>query len=508
MAAEGPKTPPAPERRPSLWARFIRIYEREIWQASLLNDRSLKGRLYAVLRVISITVTVFDDSRIATRAAALSFSSLLGLGPLIAIAVLVAGFALGQNDPKQLAEMLNGMIKIVAPQIRHYEIEMQTSDQASSQLVEVIGQIIRASKSGSAGVLGVFTLLVIVLLLFKAIEDTFNDIWGVGLGRSMLMRVVLYWTILSLGAIVFFTAVALQGAGTFMRIFDAEAITTLSGEAMATGSGKLLALSRGAFVQLLSFGMLTVVLTMVYRVVPNTRVFWWPAFMGGLVVAALLLLNNVLAFLYLKRVVLEKELYGTLALPLVFMSGLYVFWLCVLTGGIVSYAIQNVHFRNSQTAWATLTHATRERFELVVFITICRRFSACQPPVSVSMLSAMLRVPTQLVNECLNRLVSLELVTALRPQADNTAADHLYQPTKPLDKITLLDFKTLDDNLGEDPMGGALGLIDPVVGGYEQALRSLGEQAFFQKSVAEILRDHPFEQPRPESASDATAVEK
>lgn len=486
MPTAGPTTPPAPERRPSLWARFIHIYEREIWQPGLLNDRSPKGRLYAVLRVISITLTVFNESRIATRAAALSFSSLLGIGPLIALAVLVAGFALGQNDPKQLAEMLNGMIKVVAPQIRHYEIEMQTSDQASSQLVEVINKIIAASKSGSAGVLGVFTLLGIVLLLFKAIEDTFNDIWGVGLGRSMLMRVVLYWTILSLGAIVFFTAVALQGAGTFLRIFNPETVASASGGLWASG----------AFVQLLSFGLLTLVLTMVYRVVPNTRVFWWPAFMGGLVVAALLLLNNVLAFLYLKRVVLEKDLYGSLALPLVFVSGLYVFWLCVLTGGIVSYAIQNVHFRNSQTAWATLTQATRERFELVVFITICRRFSTCQPPISVSMLSTMLRVPTQLVNECLNRLVSLELVTALRPQADNTAADHLYQPAKPLDKITLLDFKTLDDNLGEDPMGGALGLIDPVVGRYEQALRELGEQEFFQKSVDEILREHPFEQPK------------
>lgn len=498
MASAGPTTPPAPERRPSLWARFIRIYEREIWQPGLLNDRSLKGRLYAVLRVVSITITVFNESRIATRAAALSFSSLLGIGPLIALAVLVAGFALGQNEPEKIAEMLNGMLKVVAPQIRQYEILMQTGDQPNSQLVGVITKIIDASKSGSAGVLSVFTLLMIVLLLFKAIEDTFNDIWGVGLGRSMLMRVVLYWTILSLGAIVFFTAVALLGAGTYMRVFDSGVI--------AAGSGGLL--SRGAVVQLSSFGLLALVLTMVYRVVPNTRVFWWPAFMGGLVVAALLLGNNVIAFLYLKRVVLEKSLYGSLALLFVVMSGLYIFWLCVLTGGIVSYAIQNVHFRNSQTAWATLTQATRERFELVVFITICRRFSACQPPISVSMLSTMLRVPTQLVNECLNRLVSLELVTALRPQADNTAADHLYQPAKPLEKITLLDFKTLDDNLGEDPMGGALGMIDPVVGRYEQALRELGEQEFFQKSVDEILRDHPFEAARPRSNSGAKAGDK
>lgn len=475
------------ERRPSLWARLARIYQREIWQPELLNDRSIRGRVYAVLRVLSITFTVFNESRIATRAAALSFSSLLGLGPLVALAVLVAGFAVGQNDPQKLAEMLNGMLKVVAPQIREYEIVMQTGDQASSQMVSVITNIIAASRSGSAGVLGVFTLLVIVLLLFKAIEDTFNDIWGVGQGRSLMMRVVLYWTILSLGAILFFAAVALLGAGTFMRVFDSEAIVA--------GSAGLI--SRGAIVQGLSFGLLTLLLTMVYRVVPNTRVFWWPAFMGGLVVAALLLGNNVLAFLYVKRVVLEKSLYGSLALPLVVMSGLYVFWLCVLAGGIVSYAIQNVHFRNSQTAWSTLTHRTRERFELVVFITICRRFNECLPPISGSMLSDLLRVPTQLVNECLGRLVLLELITALPPAHNSTATDHHYQPAKPLDKVTLHDFKRLDDNLGEDPMGESLVQIDPIIGRYEQALRELGQQEFFQKSVAELLQEHAFEESRP-----------
>ncbi|MDP3070760.1 MAG: YihY/virulence factor BrkB family protein [Opitutaceae bacterium] len=487
----------SPERRPSLWSRLARIYQREIWQSERLNDRSIRGRIYAVLRVISITFTGFNESRIATRAAALSFSSLLGLGPLIALAVLVAGFALGQNDPKQLAEMLNSMIKVVAPQIRQYEIEMQTSNEASSQLVGVITSIIAASRSGSASVFGVFTLLVIVLLLFKAIEDTFNDIWGVGRGRSMLMRVVLYWTILSLGAILFFTAVALQGAGTFMRVFDSEVLVTSSGEAITTGSGGLMLISRGALVQALSFGLLALLLTLVYRVVPNTRVFWWPAFMGGLVVSALLLGNNVLAFLYIKQVLTQKSLYGSLALPFVVMSGLYIFWLCVLAGGIVSYAIQNVHFRNSQTAWSTLTQSTRERFELVVFITICRRFNECLPPISVSMLSTMLRVPTQLVNECLGRLVNLDLVKALRPEITSGETDYLYQPSKPLDKVTLFDFKTLDDNLGEDPMGGSLSQLDPIVGRYEQALRELGEQEFFQKSVADLLREHAFEESRP-----------
>src|ERR1043165_2924569 len=87
-------------------------------------------------------------------------------------------------------------------------------------LVSIIEGIISAAQNGSIGIVGVFSLLIVVLLMFKGIEDTFNDIWGVRQGRSVLMRIVLYWTVLTLGAVLFFTAVALLGASTFASVFQ------------------------------------------------------------------------------------------------------------------------------------------------------------------------------------------------------------------------------------------------------------------------------------------------
>jgi hypothetical protein len=99
-------------------ARLAHVYQRDIWRSSSLKERTPKAIGYAVLRVVSISITVFIESRIATRAAALSFSSLLGLGPLLVIAVLVAGFALGQNnDPDLVAKSLNKIITTLAPQL-------------------------------------------------------------------------------------------------------------------------------------------------------------------------------------------------------------------------------------------------------------------------------------------------------------------------------------------------------------------------------------------------------
>ena len=485
-------------RLAELRSRLVRIYQREIWQTSLLQDTSLKGVAYAILRVISITVTVFMESRIPSRAAALSFSSLLGFGPLLAISVLVAGFAIGKNDPSAIATTISRMIKVVAPQIAQYEeadlerarlrylTQTEPEEQANPQLVDVINNIITASRSGSAGALGASTLIIIVLLLFKAIEDAFNDIWGVRQGRSVLMRIVLYWTVLTLGAVLFFTSVALLGAGTFVNMF----MDKLPG-------GPDLLKSLAFALPLVSFSVLTVMLTLFYRVIPNTRVFWSAAFVGAIIVAALLVLNNYFTFLYVKRIYLERSLYGGLALPLVMMSSLYIFWLCVLTGGIVSFAIQNVHFRNSQLAWSALSGAMRERLALVVFLTICRRFRECLPPVSASQLSEILKVPTQLLNECLNRLVQLELITVVRPDPNAEAGEYLYQPARPLNRLTLFDFKTLDDNLGENPITTSLEHIDPLVGQYIRALAQLGEQEFFRQTIDQLFDAHPFGESRP-----------
>ncbi len=522
MANAGQPNPAHRARLGRLWGRLLHVYHREIWQSAFLKDRSIKGRLFAVLRVISITITVCAETRIVSRAAAMSFSLLLGLGPLLAIAVLVAGFALGKNDSKVIAKTLSDMMKVVAPQLEQYEEIAQKDPSGSTtpdspdststppsksaptvpapvsdsspvkaqsvnpELVTTIEHIIQASQSGSMGALGVFSLIIVVLLMFKGVEDTFNDIWGVRQGRSLLMRIVLYWTVLTLGAVLFFTAVALLSAGTIVNMFK---------ERIPAGYDLLTRLSWS--LPLLSFLLLAMLLTLFYRVIPNTRVFWRAAIVGAVVVTILLALNNLFAIFYVKRVVLQRSLYGGLALPLVLLSVLYIFWLCVLIGGTVSYAIQNVHFRNSQAAWSTLTESMRERLELVVFLTICRRFRECLPPISASHLSTMLKVPTQLLNECLSRLVLLNLVTTLRADPNLTSTDYLYQPARPLNRITLFDFKTLDDNFGDNPIGTSLEHIEPLIAKYDTALARLGEQEFFQKNLEQLFEEFPFDESRP-----------
>lgn len=485
------------------WQRFANLYHRDIWQGTYLRERSVRGAVYAFLRILSITLTGLRETRATSRAAALSFNTLLGLAPLIGIAVLVASFAVGSNNTQLVTAKLNELIRFIAPQIAHYEDVAPTgiSETASKvatvngkdgkvsnqlavnpELINFINNSISATRSSAGGVVASVSLILIVLLLFTSVEQAFNDIWGVRRGRSWLVRIVSYWTILTLGAVLFFGAVGALSAATFLSFFR---------DNLGPEVAKLVSWALPA----LSMLLVVAILTLFYRFIPNTHVYWRAALAGGVCVTLFLVLNNLLVFSYFRRVDLLRTLYGSLAMLPILMFGLYVFWLFVLVGGEISYAVQNVHFRNSQAAWSNLSGATRERLTLVVFLTIARRFLDCAPPCTASELSNLVTVPTQVLNECLNRLVDLQLVSPVPPNDTSGSADYLYQPARPLNRVTLAHFKQSFENFGDDPATNGLGRLDPVIQHYEHALAEAEEGSVFQMPLDELLTRYGLETP-------------
>lgn len=475
----------------TLLLRLRQLWTHDIWAAGLIRDRSPKSRLYAFLRVVSITASGLHEMHVAIRAAALSYSSLLALGPLVAIAVLISGFALGNRDPASTADAINKVISFIAPQVAEYDRVGQapshedpgkTPDSAAApaaatpKMVQLINDFIASSRSGTAGLIGILTLFIIVVGLFTTIENTFNDIWGVHRGRSLLARIVYYWSVITLGAVVFFTSLTLLSAGAFFNVFF-EKIPL--GEQL-----------KGLVVWMLPSGsvlLLVVLLTLFYRFVPHTRVRWTAALIGAVIVTALLFLNNYFAFLYLKRVALSKSLYGSVSIMPILMIGLYIFWFFVLVGGQITYAVQNVRYRSSQTAWHSLNHVTRESMSLVVLMLIARRFKVAGPAYSVTQLSALIRVPSQILNESLNRLCAIKLITELPPAEGADPNDHRYQPARPLNQMTLDEFRREFENYGEAPTAGLLDNVDPVLALYHERLGKALPAALGHQTLDELI---------------------
>ena len=458
-------------------ARLARLWDKDIWQTTLLTDRSLRSWGCALLRVLSILSATFRQTKTASRAADLSFSSMLGLAPLTAIAITVASAIFGGRNPHLAVDLLQRLISFVAPQLNQYDAPSAVGPVAvNPELVALINGFIRGARSSTAGVVGALSLVLIVLFLFKSIEDVFNDIWGVRRGRTILMRVVVYWTMLTFGGVLFFAAVALVGAGQLLNVFVGG---------LPYGK-EIIGMLRWSL-PLYSFVLLVAVLAAFYRAIPNTRVAWRAAFSGAFAVALMLTANNYLQFLYLRRVLLAKSLFGSLGIIPVLMFGLYVFWLFVLIGGQISYAVQNVDVRNSKLAWGHLSTANRERLSLAVLMSICRRFRSGGPPISTAELSCALRLPDQVLNECLNLITDLGFVKPMDPTHAEASGGALYIPARSLSEIRLLQFKAAADNHGADHGGDSLGWSDPIVRDFGSALEGVGKGAMFNKSVEDLL---------------------
>ncbi len=475
-----------------LLTRLQRLWTHDIWAAGLVKERSVKSRALALLRVVSITLSGLQEIHVAIRAAALSYSSLLALGPVVAIAVLISGFAMDNRDPVLVAGSMNKVISFIAPQVAQFDRASEDAKAhgataaladdapaATPEMVHLLSNFITSSRSGTAGLIGIITLFIIVIGLFTTVENTFNDIWGVRRGRTWLARIIYYWSFITIGALLFFASLTLLSAGAFLNVFF---------DKIPLGSQL-----KELFVWMLPSGsvlLLVVLLTLFYRLVPHTRVHWVAALLGAIIVTALLFLNNYLAFLYFKRVVISKSLYGSVSIIPVLMIGLYIFWFFVLVGGQITYAVQNIRYRSSQVAWHSLNYATRESMSLLVLLLIARRFKAAAPAYSITDLAALIRVPSQILNESLNRLSDIRLICELPPAEGADPNDLRYQPARPLAQITLEEFRREFVNYGEAPTAGLLDRVDPVLAHYHDCLAQVLPEALSGKNLDQLIDEH------------------
>ena len=186
----------------------------------------------------------------------------------------------------------------------------------------------------------------------------------------------------------------------------------------------------GGFIfDLLPLVVLWLAFALVYLLMPNTKVHFGAALVGGIVGGSLWHLNNVFGFLYVSRVVTNSKIYGSLGLVPVFMVGLYFSWLILLFGAQVAYAFQNRRAYLQDKLVENVNQRGREFIALRLMTCIGQRFQRGQPPVTLQEISVELGIPTRLVQQVLQTLLAARLVTEV------AGAESAYVPARPLDAI-------------------------------------------------------------------------
>ena len=230
-------------------------------------------RLY--WRVLKHAVVAFGNDRAGTMGAAIAFYTLFSLAPLLVLIIAVAGFVYGDDAARGAVD--DQLVGIVG----------QESAQAVQAMVENAGNL---GTGIIATALGLLTMMVAATTVFGQIQDALNVIWKAEPSRSGAWS-LLHTRLMSL-LLIFCLGLLL--------------LTSLVINALLAGFSETLndrVPFMGTILQvinfLISFGILTALFALVYRLLPDTHIQWRDVWLGGAVTALLFVIGRQLVSLYL-----------------------------------------------------------------------------------------------------------------------------------------------------------------------------------------------------------------
>lgn len=357
----------------------------------------------------------FARNRCAIRASALAYSSLLAFVPLLAMVIGISSSVLKDNAI-EIQSWIDDLLVHLVPQLMN---NPEFEDKKNEVVASLQGMIDKVN-SGAVSAAGTIGLLALILFMVARVEETLNDIWGVTQGRSWYARLVNYWAAISLGPILIFAGIAYS--------------TTLHlGVTRSWLQG--LPLIGSFMVSLIPLPFLCGACAVLYGLMPNTKVAWKSAAVGGLVAGFLWHLNNTLSILFVSQLTRDTTIYGPVSIVPVFMVAMYFFWMILLFGAQAAYTFQNRRSYLTAHQVERVHQDGRELVALLLMIETGRNFYRGRPAPTVDELGARLEVPGQLVSRVAGHLIQTRLLVELN-QGEECAG---FLPARPLDLIRVAD---------------------------------------------------------------------
>lgn len=361
----------------------------------------------------------FVRNRCPVRAAALAYTTLLAIIPVLAVAASIAIAFLQKDAERTIRNLIDRGVAYVAPSL---DLEVKTEEvQASGgreMVAAKIAEYVNNVSSGALGVTSTLALIFVAIQMLRSIELTFNDIWGVTRGRPLLISIIQYWAVITLGPLLLLVAMGFSSTPHFAK--------TLNIFNQYPALGVIL-------FSIMPFLLLTSGFTVFYMFMPHTRVNFSAALMGGAVAGLLWQLNNLLSALYTARVVTYSKIYGSIGLIPLLLASIYLAWLFLLFGAQVAYAYQNRAAYLQERVTENIHQMSREFAALRIMTRLAIAFARSEPPPTARFLSRVLGIPTRLVSQILG------IMTQARLAVEVAGRETGYSPARPLAKITVAD---------------------------------------------------------------------
>jgi len=289
--------------------------------------------------------------------------------------------------------------------------------------VEITDKVIGFVSNVNAGVLGSLGLLLLfytVVSLMQKIEHAFNYVWRVSDARNLAQRFSDYLSVIVIGPVLVFTAIGLTVSAQSTKILEALRASPLIGVLI------------DAVGHVMPYVMVVIAFSVIYILVPNTRVKMKSALLGGAVAGILWQTTGWVFAAFVVNSAKYTAIYSAFASLILFMIWLYMGWLILLIGSSVAFYHQHPEHLRRNRAALFLGNRARERLTLQIGLLIGSAFSRGQSPLTREELTQRMEAPEETVEFIVNALCRRNI---LRETSDPPG----LMLMRPMEQITLAD---------------------------------------------------------------------
>ncbi len=415
---------------------FIRV---EIWRMPLRDLPPRKTFLIKQLRILVLAIRGFREDKVLLRAPALTFYSVMSIVPVVALAFGISkGFGLEVYVERQLEAALAGR------------------EEVFNWVMEITDSFFRQTHGGTVAAAGLAILLYTITMLLVNIEESFNDIWQVRKSRSWARKFSDYFAMMFIAPVFFVLANAFT---VFFNTQVQEIRDTIL-------SPVFLGIAR-----LTPYLLIWVMFTLLYIVMPNTKVKISSAAIAGVIAGTLFQLVQWAYIAFQIGAARYGAIYGSFAALPLLLLWMQVSWIVVLFGAELSFANQHVDNYEFESETKNISPYNKKILTLYIMHLLVMNFKAGEGPANADRISEILRIPNSLVRNILNNLHSVRLVSETETAQSKESA---YQPAV---DINLISIKTVLDRLEHQGM-------DTMIANTSQALETIkGSMNRFWKMI-------------------------
>jgi membrane protein len=269
--------------------------------------------------------------------AALTFYVILSLAPVLIVATAIAGLGFSQ--------------KVVEAEVLR-QIQALIGETSAKVFQAAILSANRPTLGVIAGMFGIGTILIGASGAFVELQDALNKVWRVEQKSGSILVGVIRQRFMSFSLVV----------GTGILLLFSLVASTVVGVVESFMEPLLLwpafSLELGDF--LLSFGTITLMLAIIFRLLPDTEIAWKDVWIGAATASFLFTTGKVLIGFYFSRSVVTSA-YGAVSSPLVVLVWIYYSALILLFGAEITHVYANKYGSRAEPSSRTRTPKERSR---------------------------------------------------------------------------------------------------------------------------------------------------